>query len=95
MGGRSSGRLRKLWYNLTITAASVLVAVLIGGIEALGLLVDRFGLAGGVWSVVSGLNDDLGAFGFAVVGIFVAAWGVSAVVYRWKGYDRVVGVASE
>jgi nickel/cobalt transporter (NiCoT) family protein len=84
--------LRKLWYNLTITAASVLVAVLIGGIEALGLLVDRFGLAGGVWSIVSGLNDDLGTFGFAVVGIFAAAWVVSAVIYRWKGYDRVVGV---
>ena len=39
--------LRKLWYNLTITAASVLVAVLIGGIEALGLVVDRFGWEGG------------------------------------------------
>ena len=86
--------LRKLWYNLTITAASVLVAVLIGGIEALGLVVDRFGLEGGVWSVVSGLNDDLGAFGFAVVGIFAAAWVVSAMVYRWKGYDRVVPVAA-
>ena len=33
--------LRKLWYNLTITAASVLVALLIGGIEALGLLGDQ------------------------------------------------------
>jgi nickel/cobalt transporter (NiCoT) family protein len=86
--------LRKLWYNLTITAASVLVAVLIGGIEALGLVVDRFGLEGGVWSVVSGLNDDLGAFGFTVVGIFAAAWVVSAMVYRWKGYDRVVPVAA-
>jgi high-affinity nickel-transport protein len=82
--------LRKLWYNLTITAASVVVALLIGGIEALGLLVDQFGLRGGVWSVVSALNDDLANLGFAVVGIFVAAWCVSAVVYRWKGYDRVV-----
>jgi high-affinity nickel-transport protein len=45
--------LRKLWYNLTITAASVIVALLIGGIEALGLLVDQFGLQGGVWSVIS------------------------------------------
>jgi high-affinity nickel-transport protein len=85
--------LRKLWYNLTITAASVVVAVLIGGIEALGLLVDRWQLQGGVWSVISNLNDDLSGFGFAVVGIFVLAWAVSAVVYRWKGYDRLAVAA--
>jgi high-affinity nickel-transport protein len=86
--------LRKLWYNLTITAASVIVALLIGGIEALGLLVDQFGLQGGVWSVVSGLNDDLANLGFAVVGIFAASWGVSAIVYRWKGYDRLAQAAA-
>ena len=44
--------LRKLWYNLTITAASVIVAMLIGGMEALGPLVDRLGLEGGIWSIV-------------------------------------------
>ena len=36
--------LRKLWYNLAITGASVAVAALIGGIEALGLIADRLGL---------------------------------------------------
>jgi high-affinity nickel-transport protein len=82
--------LRKLWYNLTITAASVLVALLIGGLEALGLAADQFGLRGGVWSVVAGLNDHLANLGFAVVGIFLLAWLVSVVVYRWKGYDRLV-----
>jgi high-affinity nickel-transport protein len=85
--------LRKLWYNLTITAASVVVAVLIGGIEALGLLVDQLQLHGGIWSIISTLNDDLAGFGFAVVGIFVLAWGVSAVVYRWKGYDRLAAAS--
>jgi nickel/cobalt transporter (NiCoT) family protein len=86
--------LRKLWYNLTITAVSVLVALLIGGVEALGLLVDQLGLEGGVWSVVSGLNADLANFGFAVVGVFVLAWGVSMLVYRWKGYDRLTPAAT-
>jgi high-affinity nickel-transport protein len=86
--------LRKLWYNLTITAASVLVAVLIGGIEAFGLLVDQLGLEGGVWSVVSALNGDLTNFGFAVIGIFLLAWGVSAMVYRLKGYDRLSPAAA-
>jgi high-affinity nickel-transport protein len=81
--------IRKLWYNLTITAASVAVALLIGGIEALGLIAGRFGLEGGLWSVIAVLNDDLGAFGFAVIGIFAVAWGVSALIYRWKRYDSL------
>ena len=44
--------IRKLYYNLTITFVSVLVAVLIGGVEALGLLADKFGLSGGLWDAV-------------------------------------------
>jgi high-affinity nickel-transport protein len=84
--------LRKLWYNLTITAASVAVALLIGGVEALGLLVDQLGLEGGVWSAISALNDDLADFGFVVVGIFALAWIASAVLYRWLGYHRLAPV---
>ena len=76
--------LRKLWYNLTITAASVLVAVLIGGIELLGLLVDRFGLDGGVWTVVADLNADMANFGFVVVALFALSWVVSAAIYKWR-----------
>ncbi len=86
--------LRKLWYNLTITATSVAVSLLIGGIVALGLLIDRVGLQGGPWSVVSGLSDDFANMGFAVIGLLVAARGVSAVVYRLKGYDRLPKVAT-
>jgi high-affinity nickel-transport protein len=81
--------LRKLWYNLTITATSVLVAVLIGGVEALGLIADRLGLEGGIWRVISRMNDSLTGFGFAVIGVFAVCWIVSAVVYRLKGYGRV------
>ena len=77
---------RKLWYNLTITAVSVLVAVLIGGVEVLGLLAAKFNLAGTFWMTVSALNDDLESFGFLVVGSFIACWIVSALIYRWKRY---------
>jgi high-affinity nickel-transport protein len=73
---------------------SVLVALLIGGIEALGLLADQLGLEGGVWSVVSALNGDLTNFGFAVLGLFLLAWAMSAIVYRWKGYDRLSPAAA-
>jgi high-affinity nickel-transport protein len=74
--------LRKLWYNLTITGASVAVALFIGGIEALGLIVDRLGLTGGVWTLVDGLNESLANVGLAVIALFAIAWLVSVVLYR-------------
>ncbi|MBI1981424.1 MAG: HoxN/HupN/NixA family nickel/cobalt transporter [Methylocystis sp.] len=77
--------LRKLWYNLTITAMSVVVAIFIGGVEALGLVVDKLGLEGGFWGVVQNLNDNLADFGFAIAGILIASWIISALVYRAKG----------
>jgi len=81
--------LRKLWYNLTITAASVAVALFIGALGALGLLVDQFQLEGLPWTLVGQLHDDMANFGFIVLGIFVASWLLSAVIYRWKGYDKL------
>jgi len=81
--------LRKLYYNLTITLVSVVVALLIGGIEALGLLVDKLGLTGGFWDVIGSLNDDFGAIGYLIIGIFVVSWLISAVIYRINGYDEI------
>ncbi|MGO4436383.1 HoxN/HupN/NixA family nickel/cobalt transporter [Rhizobium sp. RAF56] len=80
---------RKLWYNLTITATSVAVALFIGSIEALALVSDKMGLDGGLWDAVAALNDNLANFGFAVVGIFLGGWLVSMALYRLKGYDRL------
>jgi nickel/cobalt transporter (NiCoT) family protein len=76
--------LRKLWYNLTITAVSVLVAFLIGGIEALSLIADRLALKGAFWSMIGNLNDGLGIAGFAVIGLCILCWVASALIYRWK-----------
>ena len=81
--------LRKLWYNLTITAASVVVAIFIGGVEALGLIGGKLHLEARFWASVGALNENLTNFGFIVVGIFVASWIISSLVYRAKGYDRV------
>ena len=79
---------RKLYYNLTITFVSVVVAVAIGGALALGLIAEKLGLKGGVWDVIEGINE-FGALGFLIVGFFILAWIVSMLIYRWKGYDRL------
>lgn len=80
--------MRKIWYNLTITAISVVVALLIGGIEALGLLADKLSLEGGFWSSISDLNESLANFGYLVVGIFLVSWALSFAIYHWQGFDR-------
>ena len=82
--------IRKIWYNLTITAISALVAMLIGGIEALGLLASKLELAGGFWDMVGRLNSGLAGFGYVVIAIFVASWIVSLLIYRWSGLGRIV-----
>lgn len=80
--------IRKIWYNLTITAISVVVAVLIGGIEALGLLADKLELKGTIWTAISDLNGSLASFGYLVVGVFLASWVLSFVIYRWKQLEQ-------
>ncbi len=80
--------MRKLWYNLTITAVSVVIAVVIGGIEGLGLIGDKLGLEGAFWSWIGSLSDNLGSFGFAIMTIMLAVWALSFVLYRWKRLDR-------
>jgi len=88
--------IRKLYYNLTITAVSVLVAVVVGGLEALNLIGDQLGLndGGGFWGLIGGLNDNFGELGYVIVGIFVVAWIVSWVVYRVKGFDDIEAAAA-
>lgn len=81
--------IRKLWYNLTITAVSVVVALFIGGIEAIALIGEKFGLGDGFWGWVGEINGNLANFGFVIVGIFVAAWILSVMIYWLKGYDRI------
>ena len=81
--------LRKLYYNMTITLISIVVALLIGGIEALGLIGDQLDLRGGFWDWIGSLNDNFGNIGFIIIGVFVASWIASALIYRAKGYDRL------
>ena len=55
--------IRKIYYNMTITLVSVVVAVVIGSIEALGLMGDQLDLKGSFWSFIGSLNDSFGMLG--------------------------------
>jgi high-affinity nickel-transport protein len=81
--------IRKLFYNLTITSVSVVVAVLIGGVEALGLLGDQLALQGWFWDGIGSLNDNFNALGFVIIGVFIAAWVGSVLYYRYRGLDEI------
>ncbi|HET7411809.1 MAG TPA: HoxN/HupN/NixA family nickel/cobalt transporter [Pararhizobium sp.] len=81
--------MRKLYYNLTITLVSILVAVFIGGIEVFAVIADQFGLSGGLWDVIARLAGNFNELGFAIIGLFVAAWAISYAVYKVKKLDEI------
>jgi high-affinity nickel-transport protein len=83
--------IRKLYYNMTITFVSILVALFIGGIEVLGLVAGEFGFKGAFWDFMDTLNSDenFGRIGYAIIGVFVLSWLVSFLIYRLNKYDDI------
>jgi high-affinity nickel-transport protein len=80
---------RKLYYNLTITLVSVVVAFVVGGIEALGLLASQFSLNGSFWNEVRSLNEHFGTLGYVIVALFALSWIVSLAFYKWRRFDEL------
>ena len=80
---------RKLYYNLSMTMISIVVALLIGGTEALGLLANKLGLEGRFWGFVGQVNQNFGLLGYLIVGVFVAGWGISVLIYKVQRLDEV------
>lgn len=91
--------IRKVYYNLTMTLISVLVAFVIGTIEILGVVVSEFGLSGGLfgfWDALNWINtaggtgglDVWGYVGLGIVALFVGCWLVAMLVYKVKRYEE-------
>ncbi len=81
--------IRKLYYNITITLISAIVAIAIGGIETLALLGSKLGLTGGIWDLAEALGENFNGLGFAIIGLFVLCWVLSFAIYRWKRFDEI------
>ena len=79
--------IRKLYYNLTITSVSVVVALVVGGIEALGLLGGQLHLQGVFWGFIVRLNSNFGVLGYCIIAIFALAWIVSIAIYKLRRFE--------
>ena len=81
---------RKLFYNMSLTLISVLVALLVGGIETLSIISNLFPtLSGGFWDFVSNINNNFGYVGAGIVAIFILSWVISTLIYRLNRYDEL------
>jgi high-affinity nickel-transport protein len=81
--------IRKLYYNLNITLISVIVALAVGGLEALSILITEVHLSGPPWDQINLLNGQFGLLGIMIVGLFFLSWLVSTIIYRVKRYDEI------
>jgi high-affinity nickel-transport protein len=85
-GWAFSRPVRKVFYNITITALSVAVALIIGVIELMAVFADKLSLTGGVWDWVS--NLDLNYVGYAIVGLFVVTWAIALAVWHFGNIEE-------
>ena len=79
--------LRKIYYNLTVTLISILVAVVIGTLELLSVLANELRLSGPFWTLLSSLNFE--TIGYGIIGIFLSAWIVSLAYWKYKRFDEL------
>lgn len=78
--------LRKIFYNLTTTSLSIAVALLIGTVELLQVFIHLLDLKGALFDFVGGL--DFSELGYAIVGLFLLAWGVSVALWKFGRMEQ-------
>ena len=72
---------RKVFYNITITAISVAVALIIGTIELVGVMADQAHITTGPIGAIAGIPLDYA--GYAIVVLFVLSWISALAVWRY------------
>lgn len=80
---------RRIYYNMVVTGLSVAAALLIGSVELLGLIGERFELHGAFWDMAMGV--DLNNLGFVIAGLFAATWGGAFLYWKYGGFDAEQG----
>lgn len=77
---------RKVYYNLTITSASVAAAVMIGVVELLQVVATVMNLRTGFWNWVQGI--DFNYLGYAMVTLFLGFWLVSMMIWKYGKVEQ-------
>ena len=77
---------RKIYYNITVTALSVAVALIIGGIEIIGLLSEKAGITTGPLAAIAGV--DLEYVGYGIVLLFVVTWALAVTIWKVGRIDE-------
>jgi len=80
--------MRKLFYNMAITFVSFVIALAIGGLEALSIIAAKFELDTGVWAYINILSDNSGVMGYGIIGLLIVSWLVAVAVYRVAELDQ-------
>ncbi|HEV2239360.1 MAG TPA: HoxN/HupN/NixA family nickel/cobalt transporter [Ktedonobacterales bacterium] len=83
--------IRKLFYNMTITMISVLVALVIGGLETLSIVSGQLNLSGPFWDFVGTATsgENFGWIGAGIIAVFILSWLISTIIYKVNKYDDI------
>jgi len=84
--------LRKIYYNLTVTVISVIVALAVGTAELLQVIANEMNLTGTFWGWLGSL--DFETIGFGIIIIFLVSWLVSVVIWKHGRFDEVYRLKS-
>jgi high-affinity nickel-transport protein len=85
-GWAFSKPVRKVYYNITITGLSIVVAFYIGTLELMQVLAQEVHLTGGLWNYAASFN--INQAGFIIVGLFVAIWAISLSTWRFGKVEQ-------
>jgi len=75
-----------VFYNLTITSISILVALVIGSIELIGVLADQANITSGLIGWIANINLDYAGYG--IVGLFVLSWAIAIAIWRFGNIEQ-------
>jgi len=81
-----SNPIRKVFYNMTVTALSVFVALFVGAVELGQLLIGQLGLKGGIYDAIGALS--FGSLGFVIVGAFAFTWAAAFTIFKVRRVEE-------
>ncbi|WP_086428910.1 HoxN/HupN/NixA family nickel/cobalt transporter [Staphylococcus cornubiensis] len=77
---------RKIFYNITMTAISVVAAILIGGVEIIQLLGEKWHWENGVLGWITQI--DFGWLGYALVIVLILSWIIAIIVWKVGRFEE-------